>query len=212
MTDFHDLIDTDDLSFDEEERLQRTHELLLKVGPPADLPSTLLRAPSEAPSESREVAENVVPLPARASGRGVRVALLIAAAFAAAAFGGGYLFGHSNSSSAFASAHVVPMHAIAGAQDVSAVGLVKVGHIDSGGNWPLQVHVTGLPKQPTGDYYELWLTKNGKPYQSCGTFRIQGSSTTVRFTVPYTLSHFSGWVVTSVAPGGDEPGQTLMTT
>ena len=56
------------------------------------------------------------------------------------------------------------------------------------------------------------LTKNGKPYQSCGAFRIQGSSTTVRFTVPYTLSHYSGWVVTSVAPGGDEPGQTLMST
>jgi len=211
MTDFHDLIDTDDLSFDEEERLKRMHELLLKVGPPADLPSTLLRAPSEAPNDSREAAE-IVPFPSRAGGRGVRVALLLAAALAAAAFGGGYLFGHSKSPNTFASARLVPMHAIAGGQDVSAVGLVKVGHIDSGGNWPLQVHVSGLPKQPTGDYYELWLTKNGKPYQSCGTFRIQGRSTTVRFTVPYTLSHYSGWVVTSVAPGGDEPGQTLMTT
>jgi hypothetical protein len=212
MTDFHDLIDTDDLSYDEEERLRRTHELLLTVGPPADLPSALLRPPSGAPNDSREAAE-VVSLPARrAGGPGVRVALLLAATLAAAVFGGGYLFGHSKSSNTFASARLVPMHAVAGAQDVSAVGLVKVGHMDSGGNWPLQVHVSGLPKQPAGDYYELWLTKNGKPYQPCGAFRIQGRSTTVRFTVPYRLRQYSGWVVTSVAPGGDEPGQTLMTT
>jgi hypothetical protein len=207
MTDFRDLIDTDDLSFDEEERLKRAHELLLKVGPPADLPPTLLRAPSE----RREAAE-IVPFPARPGARRVRVALLVAAALAAAAFGGGYLFGHSRSPGAFASAHLVSMHAIAGGEDVSAVGLVKVGRIDSGGNWPLQVQVKGLPKQPKGDYYELWLTKDGKPYQSCGAFRIQGRTTTVRFTVPYTLSHYSGWVVTKVSPGGDEPGQTLMTT
>src|SRR5271156_6842610 len=100
MTDFYDLIDTDDLSDDEEERLRRTHDLLLRVGPPPDLPAGLLQPPSE---------------------RGE-------AAVAAAAFGGGYLFGNSNTSGTFASVRSVPMHAVGGA-GTQAVGLVKVGHI-----------------------------------------------------------------------------------
>jgi Anti-sigma-K factor rskA len=214
MTDFYDLIDTDDLSDDEEERLRRMHDLLLRVGPPPDLPAGLLRPPSERHEVDRaetEAAEsNVVPFHARRNPRRVQVALVAAAAVAAAAFGGGYLFGHSNTSSAFASARNVPMHAAAGV-GAQAVGLVKVGRVDSDGNWPLQMKVSGLPKQPAGDYYELWLTRNGKPFASCGTFRVQGKSTTVRFSVPYALSHYGGWVVTKVA-SGDEPGQTLMTT
>jgi hypothetical protein len=214
MTDFYDLIDTDDLSDDEEERLRRTHDLLLRVGPPPDLPAGLLKAPAEsreAEAPETEVETNVVPLHARRAPLRVRVALVAAAAVAAAAFGGGYLFGHSNDSGAFASARSVPMHAVAGV-GTQAVGLVKVGHIDSNGNWPLQMKVSGLPKQPAGDYYELWLTRDGKPYASCGTFRVQGNTTTVRFSVPYTLHNYGGWVVTRVAPGTDEPGQTLMTT
>jgi Anti-sigma-K factor rskA len=214
MTDFHDLIDTDDLSDDEEERLRRTHDLLLRIGPPPELPAGLLHPPSEqheAEVAEAEVAEtNVVPFQPRGNPRRVRVALVAAAAVAAAAFGGGYLFGHSNASGTFASAHNVPMHAIAGA-GTQAVGLVKVGSIDSDGNWPLEMKVSGLPKQPAGDYYELWLTRHGKPFVSCGTFRIQGKTATVRFSVPYKLSRYGGWVVTKVA-SGDEPGQTLMTT
>jgi hypothetical protein len=213
MTDFHDLIDTDDLSDDEEERLRRTHDLLLRVGPPPELPAGLLRPPSERleveVDETEGFETNVVPLRARNNPRRARIALVAAAAVAAAAFGGGYLFGHSNTSG-FASAHNVPMHAIAGV-GTQAVGLVKVGSIDSDGNWPLEMKVSGLPKQPSGDYYELWLTRHGKPFVSCGTFRIQGKSATVRFSVPYKLSRYGGWVVTKVA-SGDEPGQTLMTT
>ncbi len=213
MTDFHDLIDTDDLSDDEEERLRRMHDLLLRVGPPPDLPAGLLRPPSErheAEVAETEVAEtNVVPFRARGNPRRIRIALAAAAAVAAAAFGGGYLFGHSNTGT-FASARDVPMHAIAGV-GTQAVGLVKVGSIDSDGNWPLEMKVSGLPKQPAGDYYELWLTRHGKPFVSCGTFRIQSNTATVRFSVPYALSHYGGWVVTTVA-SGDEPGQTLMTT
>jgi Anti-sigma-K factor rskA len=213
MTDFYDLIDTDDLSDDEEERLRRTHDLLLRVGPPPDLPAGLLHPPSERGEPEVAATEaggsNVVPLHARGTTRRVRVALVAAAAVAAAAFGGGYISGHT--SSTFAAVRSVPMHAVAGV-GTQAVGLVKVGHIDSNGNWPLQMKVSGLPKQPAGDYYELWLTRNGKPYASCGTFRVQGSTTSVRFSVPYTLRDYGGWVVTKVAPGGDEPGQTLMTT
>jgi hypothetical protein len=213
MTDFHDLIDTDDLSDDEEERLRRMHDLLLQVGPPPDLPAGLLRPPSERHdadiAETEGVESNVVPFRARRNPRRIRIALAAAAAVAAAAFGGGYLFGHSNTGT-FASARDVPMHAVAGT-GTQAVGLVKVGRIDSDGNWPLEMKVSGLPKQPAGQYYELWLTRHGKPFVSCGTFRIQGNTATVRFSVPYALSHYGGWVVTTVA-SGDEPGQTLMST
>ena len=68
------------------------------------------------------------------------------------------------------------------------------------GNSALEFQVTGLPKQQTGSYYELWLTRHGEPWVSCGTFRMKGRTTTVRFSVPYTLSHYSGWIVTGVTP------------
>ena len=45
MTNFDDLIDSDDLSPEEELRLRRVHELLLQAGPPADLPPALALAP-----------------------------------------------------------------------------------------------------------------------------------------------------------------------
>jgi hypothetical protein len=40
---------------------------------------------------------------------------------------------------------------------------------------------------------------------------VQGKSTTVRFSVPYALRDYGGWVVTKVE-SGNEPGPTLMTT
>ena len=204
MTDFHDLIDTDDLDHDEEERLRRTHELLLEVGPPPDLPPALRRPPTEA----READVIEFPLLPR---RRVAAALILAAAVSAAAFGGGYLFGHSKAKpGAFATHRIVPMHATRNGAAAS-VGLVRVARRDSGGNSALEFQVTGLPKQTAGSYYELWLTAHGKPWVSCGTFRVHGRTTTVRFSVPYRLSHYSGWVVTGVTPAGD-PGQTVMTT
>jgi hypothetical protein len=207
MTDFQDLIDTDDLEYEEEERLRSTHELLLRAGPPPDLPPALLRPPAE----RREAAEVIdFPLlPRRRPG----ATLILAAAVAAAVFGGGYLFGHSKAKpSAFAAQHVVPMHATGKDGVTSAIGLVKVANTDSAGNSALEFQVTGLPKQPTGSYYELWLTRHGEPWVSCGTFRMQGRTTTVRFSVPYTLSHYSGWVVTGVTPTKGDAGETLMTT
>ena len=53
MTDFYDLIDTDDLDDREEERLRRAHDLLVQAGPPPDLPPALQRPPTE----KREAAE-----------------------------------------------------------------------------------------------------------------------------------------------------------
>ena len=205
MTDFYDLIDTDDLDSDEEERLRRAHELLLAAGPPPDLPPALRRPPTEA--REAEIVQFPL-LPRRRAG----AALILAAAVAAATFGAGYLLGHSKAKpSAFAAQRVVPMHA-AGTGAAVPVGLVRVARADAGGNYPLQLQVTGLPKQPKGGYYELWLTRQGKPWASCGTFRMQGRTTTVRFTVPYPLRRYKGWIITGVSPGGTEPGRTVMTT
>jgi hypothetical protein len=205
MTDFYDLIETDDLDHDEEERLRRAHDLLLAVGPPPDLPPALRRPPTE--ERKAEIIE--FPVFAR---RRVGVALILAAAVAAATFGGGYLIGHSKAKpSTFAARRIVPMHAT-GNGAATPVGLVRVANTDSAGNSALEFQVTGLAKQPTGSYYELWLTRHGKPWASCGMFRVQGRTTTVRFSVPYRLSHYSGWIVTGVTPGSNDPGQTVMTT
>ena len=45
MTAFHDLIDTSGLAPDEEVRLHRVHELLVRAGPPPDLPPALATPP-----------------------------------------------------------------------------------------------------------------------------------------------------------------------
>ena len=207
MTDFHDLIDTDDLDDREEERLRRAHDLLVRAGPPPDLPPALERPPTQEQREAEIVAFPL--LPRRRAG----AALILAAAVAVAAFGGGYLFGHSKAKpSAFAANRTVPMHAV-GSASASSAALIKVAHPDSNGNTALVFQVTGLAKQPTGSYYELWLTrKKGQKWVSCGTFRLQGRTTTVRFSVPYPLRRYTGWVVTSVTPGRDDPGQTLLST
>jgi hypothetical protein len=205
MTDFHDLIDTDDLDDREEERLRLAHDLLVQAGPPPDLPPALQRPPTE----EREAEIIAFPLlPRRRAG----VALILAAAVAVAAFGGGYLFGHSKAKpSAFATQRIVPMHAV-GNGVASSVALVRVARPDSNGNTALEFQVTGLAKQPTGSYYELWLTRKGRPWVSCGTFRVQGRTTTVRFSVPYRLSRYSGWVVSGVTPGRSDPGHAVLTT
>ena len=144
MTDFRDLIDTDDLSLDEEERLRRTHELLLKVGPPAELPPALLR-PERAPTRHeaqivqfplrprRRAAPRRAPARRRAGGGRVRRRVPVRA--------------REVTSGAFASAQLVPMHAVAGGQDVSAVGSSR-----SATRLRRQLAapgaVSGLPKQP----------------------------------------------------------------
>ena len=202
MSDLRDLIDFDDLDPEEELRLLRTHDLLLQAGPPAELPPGLVR-PGATPTA------DVVPFPVK---RRPLVALLIAAAIAAAAFGGGYLFGHSKAKPAgFSAAHVVDMHPVNGATGQLAV--LKVASPDSVGNWPMEMTVRGLPQQSERKaYYELWLTKHGKPLALCGTFRVHGDTTTVRFSVSYQVRKYDGWVVTAQVPGHAEPGKVVLTT
>jgi hypothetical protein len=165
----------------ERERLRHVHELLLSVDPPPDR----VAAPARLPERRR-----------------YRLALL-AAALAAIAFGAGYLAGDGGDVDAVST---ISMTGAGEARDAWAqIALLPE---DEAGNWPMRVRVSGLP--PSGerfDYYELWLTKDGKPIGSCGRFRMHEGTTEVLLTVPYGLRGYDGWVVTR--RGSDEP---LLTT
>ena len=201
MSDFKELIDADGLDPAEEARLLRVHELLVQAGPPADLPPGLEHAPDE---PSAEIVQFPL-LPRRRWG----VVAVAAAALALLAFGGGYLTSNLKSShSAFRTERVVPMH---GQSD--ALALLRLSKADSVGNWPMELEVTGLPQQrERAVYYELWLTKDGKPVEQCGTFRVHGKTTRVRFTVPYSLEGVDGWVITRQTHGASAPGPVVLST
>jgi hypothetical protein len=185
MNEFNDIVDTEGLAPEEAERLRRVHELLVEAGPPPDLPPAL-----EHPADPEEA--QVVDFPLLPPRRWA-VAAVAAAALALVALGGGYVLGHSHAKpAAFAARRVVPM------QGKSALAVLRIGHADQAGNWPMELFVSGLPTQKNPQaYYELWLTKRGKPVAPCGSFRVNARNTTVHLSVPYTFSHFDGWVVTA---------------
>ena len=164
----------------ERERLRRIHELLLSVEAPPELAADHAAAPHVAP---------VALLPRRR-----RAALaLIAAALAAALFGSGYLVG--GRSDDVEAVSVIPMAGVNDGRGASAS--IELLPQDESGNWPLSVHLRGLqPSKDRTDYYELWLTKDGKLADSCGRFTVHPGLTTVTLSVPYGLRAYDGWVVT----------------
>lgn len=187
----------EDLPTEERERLRRVHDLLVAAGPPPELPPSLAKAP---------------PLPTAQPGflprRRRAAVLLLAAALTAAAFGGGYLAGSGGSS--FRTSFVVPMHGTDAAH--GALASIRVGKRDPAGNWPMLVTVRGLKSLPRGGYYQLFLTRNHRPAASCGIFTVRGAVTAVRFSVPYELRNYDGWVLAVHLPGGAETSRILMTT
>jgi hypothetical protein len=201
VTDFRDLVDPNDLSPEEEARLRRVHELLVQAGPPPDLPPALLEPPTR-PPEADVIQFPLLPR------RRLTLAAVAAAAVAALAFGGGYLFGHSKAKPAtFATRQVVPMHGHA------ANGVIRIAQRDSVGNWPMQMEVSGLPEQRNRDaYYELWLTHDGRPTEPCGQFRVHGKTTRITFTVPWATDGADGWAVTAQLPGKEGPGPVVLST
>jgi hypothetical protein len=201
VTRFEDLVDLEGLDPSEEARLRRVHELLVQAGPPPDLPPALERPPS-APPEA-EVSQ--FPMLPR---RRWALAAVIAAALAVLAFGGGYLVGHAKKkSTSFDTRFVVPM------KGGNALALLRVAPKDDAGNTPMELEVNNLPQQPMkGDYYELWLTRNGRAIVPCGSFRVNERTTTVRLSVPYNFRHFDGWVVTTQSPTQRAPGHVVLST
>jgi hypothetical protein len=200
---FEDLVDREGLSSDEEVRLRHVHDLLVQAGPPPDLPPALEHPPSAPVEGGGELVQ--FPLLPRRRWPFVAVA---AAALVVLAFGGGYLIGHAkNKPTSFLTKRVVPMHGS------NALALLRVAPRDAAGNWPMQLEVNNLPTQHArGDYYELWLTRAGKPIVPCGSFRVNQRTTTVRLSVPYDFSRFQGWVVTRQTATHHKPGPIVLRT
>lgn len=201
MNRFDDMVDREGLGQDEETRLRRVHDLLVQAGPPPDLPPGLERPPT-APAEAEIVQFPLLPR------RRWTMAAVAAIALVLLAFGGGYLVGHGKTKpTTFPTKRAVPMHG------ANALAVLRLAPKDSAGNWPMQLEVNNLPtqKDPRA-YYELWLTRNGKPVAPCGTFRVNARTTTVRLSVPYDFKRFDGWVVTRQAANVHTPGAVVLTT
>jgi len=174
--DFDELIGAD-VPDGEREHMLGAHEALLIAGPPPELPPGLEHAPNPEPK--------VTFLPNRRR----YTALAAAAAIALVALMGGFAWGQKHGGR-FHTAWVAEL------QGPSATGSLKVGDQDSAGNWPMTLSVEGLAQLPSGGYYELLLTRKGKPVASCGTFVVSsGGATDVRLNAPYKLKTFDGWVV-----------------
>jgi hypothetical protein len=178
---FDDLIEPDD---PERERLLAAHELLAAAGPPPELPPSLRSAPEEPRAR-------VIPLPRR------RYTAIASVAIAACAlFGLGYAIGgHDKPES--------PVRTIAMSGPAGATASIRLQPIDAEGNWPMLLDVKGLPQLPQGKTYTLWLTRNGKLSDACGTFRAGSGSSTIWLNAPYKLKRFDGWVV--VRTGSSKP-------
>lgn len=167
---------------EERERLHRVHELLLSVDPPA------------------EVVAAVVPLQSRRP----QLIAVLAAALALLAFGAGYLLGGDAGNPDA----VEEIAMVGSGQTPHASGSIKLLEEDKAGNWPMNVVVRGLaPSRGRGDWYELWLSRDGRLVSPCGRFIVTGARTEVKLTVPYPLRTYDGWVV--VRRGSTEP---LLTT
>lgn len=179
--DFDELVG-DDLAGDERERLLRVHELLIAAGPPPELPPALEPVQELAP---------VVPLRPRPSRRRLAVAAVLAAALAVMAFGLGFFVGDNGNATAVQPERVIEM---TGSDARASLALLPV---DEAGNWPMRMTVQGLPALAAGEQYELWLSRNGKPIEPCGTFVVHDEGrTVVTLNAPYKLKDFDGWVVT----------------
>ena len=199
--DFRELVG-DEGNEEELGRLRQVHDLLVAAGPPPEL-SARVTSPPEV--EESKVLEFKRRRPAALFG--------IAAAAAAAAFIVGYAVGQRQNS--FDAQFTIPMHGLGTARAASAD--IEVGSHDEGGNYPLQMKVVHLRQAPKGSWYELLLSKQGKPTASCGDFAVGSAETTVRLSVPYDLPDwhdkklYDGWVVVLHRPG-QKTAPVVMTT
>jgi Anti-sigma-K factor rskA len=177
--DFRELIG-DDVPAEERARLKRAHDLLVAAGPPPELTPALETPP--APER------NVAWLPRRRLG----AALVLAAALVLSAFAGGFLIGDRSDDSSAVAGFEAERTVLLG-ESGSTVAVVRLGKADRNGNHPMLVTVEGLERQPKGDYYSLFMLKNGKPVALCGTFNVADEeATTVRLTTGYGFERYDG--------------------
>lgn len=203
--DFDDLIGGD-VPPEERARLYRAHELLVQAGPPPELSPEMEAVPW--PEDSLQPLFGRPGKPHRA-----RRVLLLAAALATALVVGlllGQATTSDSSSTSIKATKTVEMRGTALARD--ALATLRLGKPDAAGNWPMVLHVSGLPKLTNGGYYALFLTKGGKPLVSCGTINVSGA-TSVRLSAAYALEHFdrNGWVIVRQTPANNfQPDQIVL--
>jgi hypothetical protein len=194
---FEDIVD-EELTPAERERLERVHDLLVAAGPPAELPPHLERGPTLGMTLARK----------RRSGRR-RLALLAAAiAVLAVVFVAGFAVG--NSGDGLVGTHTLKL--VGTKQASGALASLVIQNVDEAGNWPMKLSVTGLPKLPRHGYYEVYVTRNGKPWAPCGVFVVAGKAgaVSVSLNAPYHLRKGDSWVVTEQLPGGDGVGPVVL--
>jgi Anti-sigma-K factor rskA len=199
--DFDDLVGGD-VPADQRERLRRAHELLIEAGPPAELSPELESVPW--PEDA------LGPVWGRRKAK-PRRPLLLAAALATAVVVG-FLLGQATTSSTTSinARETVQLKGttLAG----GALATLKLGKPDAAGNWPMVLQVKGLPSLSHGGYYDLYLTRNGRPLVSCGTINARGE-TVVRLSAAYNLEAFdkNGWVIVRKTPANKfRPDQVVL--
>jgi hypothetical protein len=203
--DFDDVVG-EEIPLGERERLRGAHDLLVAAGPPPELSPEL-----EAVAWPEEA---LAPLGlTRRAGTRKRSPFLVAAALvtiAAAAF----LLGQATSGTSRTSIDAQRVVKLQGTGlNRDALATLELGDRDSQGNWPMVLHVTGLKPLPEDGYYDLYLTRGGKPIALCGSFNVsRGGAATVPFTAAYALDHFdrNGWVVTRQVPPNHKPTQVVL--
>lgn len=188
----------------DDRRLEQMEQLLRSAGPPPELPAGLASPPSVQPPKTFRLG-----LPR------FQLALGFAAALVFSAFAIGYLVGGRGDR--LEPVAELSMHAVSPASSASAE--LDVGEANDDGNVPIEMRVRGLPALPEGGWYELYLSRDGRPLLSCGTFTTDGERTDVRLSVGYALEEwreagrYDGWVVTARIPGKPESsGRVLLTT
>ena len=201
VPDFDEMVGGSELPKEERERLRRAHELLVQAGPPPELGPEMEAVPW--PEEA------LMPLGLTRRAGKKRSPLLLAAAIATAGLLGFVIGQASNSTStSLDAARVVQLEGTDLARD--GHGTLEIGAKDSQGNWPMVLHVTGLRSMPAGGYYDLFLSRNGKPIALCGTFNVRRGETVVRMNVAYELKKFDGWIVTRQQPGEHRPEDVVL--
>jgi hypothetical protein len=179
---FGDLVGND-LSPAERERLEHVHDMLVAAGPPPELPQELAEAP--------QPQGRLVDL----ARKRLRTGLLLAATLVIATFAFGYFLGARGEDSATSTLTPTKQVVLGKAADRFAV--VGIGERDSNGNWPMVVRVEGLEHLSKGDYYTLFMTREGKPVVQCGTFNVaEDGLTTISFPVAYDPARYDGLLLT----------------
>jgi hypothetical protein len=196
---FDELVD-DETTGAEREQLQHVHELLLRAGPPPELPPELEAGPNLQVTIARK----------RKRAKGRAMMLLAAALVGVLVFIGGYAAGNGQKGNRGVSP-ITTLNLKGTTIAPSAQASLEVWH-PRDGNWPMTLTVLGLsPLQPRR-YYEVYVVRGGKILGSCGVFRVKQTRNPVVVTLnaPYPLQKGDTWVVTRQGVGEVDPGPTVL--